>query len=121
PDNWEVNYNLGYAYYLTGNLTDADHFLTRATQIDNNRPNDTAFFYLGLTKLKENDISAAAASVQRAVSIRPDADNYHFALGVIFKAQGNLSGALSEFHQEIEIANDKSAAIEQAREIEAQL
>ena len=57
-----------------------------------------AFFYLGLTKLKMGDVNAAAANVQRAVSIRPDAEHYHFALGVILRLQGNLPGALSEFH-----------------------
>jgi tetratricopeptide (TPR) repeat protein len=117
PDNWDVNYNLGYAYYLTGKLSDADHFLSRAVQIDAVRPD--GFFYLGLTKLKERDISGAAANVQRAIAIRPDADHYHFALGVIFKLQGNLPGALSEFHEELEIAPGNTSAREQAMEVEA--
>ena len=117
PNNWDVNYNLGYAYYVTGKLPDADHFLSRAVQIDASRPD--GFFYLGLTKLKEHDISAAAANVQRAVIIRPDADHYHFALGIIFKLQGNLPGALSEFRQEMDLATDKTAARQQAEEVEA--
>ena len=101
PDSWDVNYNLGYAYYLTGKLPEADRYLSRAVQIDASRPD--GFFYLGLTKLKLGDVNAAAANVQRAVIIRPDADHYHFALGVIFKLQGNLPGALSEFHQEMDL------------------
>jgi tetratricopeptide (TPR) repeat protein len=117
PDNWDVNYNLGYAYYLTGKLPEADHYLSRAVQIDFSRPD--GFFYLGLTKLKMGDINAAAANVQRAVIIRPDADNYHFALGVIMKLQGNLTGALSEFHQEMEINPENASARQQAEEIEA--
>ncbi len=119
PDNWDVNYNLGYAYYVTGKLSDADHFLTRATQLDGSRPD--GFFYLGLTKLKENDLNAAAANVQRAVAVRPDADHYHFALGVIFKVQGNLPGALSEFHQEMEISPGDDSARQQADLIESEL
>lgn len=117
PDNWDVNYNLGYAYYLTGNLPEADRHLSRAVQIDASRPD--AFFYLGLTKLKMGDVNAAAANVQRAVTIRPDADHYHFALGVILKLQGNLPGALSEFHQEMDLDPDNIAARQQAEEIEA--
>jgi tetratricopeptide (TPR) repeat protein len=116
-DNWDVNYNLGYAYYVTGKLRDADRFLTHATQIDPSRPD--GFFYLGLTKLKLGDINAAAADVQRAVIIRPDADHYHFALGVIFRLQGNLPGALSELHQELDLAPDNASARQQAEEIEA--
>ncbi len=117
PDNWDVNYNLGYAYYLTGKLPEADRYLSRAVQIDASRPD--GFFYLGLTKLKLGDINAAAANVQRAVIIRPDADHYHFALGVIFKLQGNLPGALSEFHQEMDLDPDNTSARQQAEEIEA--
>ncbi len=116
-DNWDVNYNLGYAYYLTGKLPDADHYLSRATQIDASRPD--AFFYLGLTKLKRGDINAAAADVQRAVIIRPDADHYHFALGVILKLQGNLPGALSEFRQELDLDPSNTSARQQADQIVA--
>jgi len=118
-ENWDVNYNLGYAYYLTGRLPAADQYLSRAVQIDASRPD--GFFYLGLTKLKLGDINAAAADVQRAVIIRPDADHYHFALGVIFKLQGNLLGALSEFHQEMDLAPDNASARQQAEEVEAAL
>ena len=117
PDNWDVNYNLGYAYYLTGKLTEADRYLSRAVQIDASRPN--GFFYLGLTKLKLGDVNAAAANVQRAVMIRPDADHYHFALGVILKLQGNLPAALSEFHQELDLDPNNASARQQAEEIEA--
>ena len=117
PDNWDAYYNLGYAYYLTGKLPEADQYLSRAVQIDASRPD--GFFYLGLTKLKENDISAAAANIQRAVTIRPDADHYHFALGVVFKVQGNLPGALSEFRQELDLSPNDASAREQAQEIEA--
>ena len=117
PDNWDVNYNLGYAYYLTRRLPEADRYLSRAVQIDASRPD--GFFFLGLTKLKMGDVNAAAANVQRAVTIRPDADHYHFALGVILKLQGNLPGALSEFHQEMDLDPANTSAREQAEEIEA--
>jgi tetratricopeptide (TPR) repeat protein len=117
PDSWEVNYNLGYAYYLQGRLPDADRLLSRAVQIDPSRPE--SFFYLGLTRLKLGDVNGAAADVQRAIAIRPDAEHYHFALGVILRLQGNLPGALSEFRAELELDPDNSAARQQAAEIEA--
>lgn len=116
-DNWDVNYNLGYAYYLTGKLHDADRYLSRAVQLDASRPD--GFLYLGLTKLKLGDINAAAADVQRAVIIRPDADHYHFALGVIFKLQGNFPAALSEFRQEMDVDPNNASARSQAEEIKA--
>jgi tetratricopeptide (TPR) repeat protein len=118
-NNWSVNYNLGYAYYLTGDLPDAERYLSRAVQLDSNDPE--GHFYLGLTKLKMGDVNSAAANVQRAILIRPDAENYHFAFGVILKLQGNLPGALSEFHQEIEIDPSNASARQQAQQIEAAL
>ena len=117
PDTWDVNFNLGFVYHLTGKLPEADRYLSRAVQIDPSRPD--GFFYLGLTKLKLGDINAAAADVQRAVIIRPDADHYHFALGVIFRLQGNLPGALSEFHEELDLSPDNTSARQQAEEVEA--
>ena len=117
PNEYPVNYDLGYAFYLKGNLQDALPYLTHATQIDASRPD--GFFYLGLTKLKLGDINGAAADVQRAVTIRPDADHYHFALGVIFRLQGNLPGALSEFRQELDLNPGSQPAREQVEEIEA--
>lgn len=117
PDDWDVNFNLGYAYYLTGKLPEAERYLTRATLVDSSRPD--AFFYLGLTKLKLGEVDAAAANVQRAVIIRPDTVHYHFGLGVIFKLQGNLAGALSEFHQELDLDPSNTSAQQQAAEIEA--
>ena len=118
PDNWDINYNLGYAYYLTGKLPEAEQYLSRAVVLDDARPD--AFFYLGLTKLKMGDASSAAADVQRAILIRPDTVHYHFALGVIFRLQGNLPGALSEFQQEMDIDPDNASARQQAAEVAAQ-
>lgn len=117
PDNWDVNYNLGYAYYLTGKLPEADKYLGRAVVMDDTRPD--AFFYLGLTKLKMGDVNAAAANVQRAIMIRPDTVHYHFAMGVIFRLQGNMAGALSEFQQEMDIDPDNTSARLQAAEVAA--
>jgi len=117
PNNWAVNYDIGYAYYLKNRLPEAERYLSRAIELDSSRPD--AFLYLGLTKLKMGDVNAAAANVQRAVITRPDADNYHFVLGVIFRGQGNLAGALSEFHQEMDLNPDNTAARQQAEEVEA--
>jgi Tfp pilus assembly protein PilF len=117
PETWEANYNLGYAYYLRNRFPEADRYLSRATQFDATRAD--AYFYLGLTKLKLGQIDAAAANVQRAVSIQPDGVHYHFALGVILKLQGNLAAALAEFEQEMDLDPTDASARQQAEEIKA--
>ncbi len=117
PDSWNLNYNLGYAYYVIGKIPEADRYLTHAMEIDPNLPD--GLFYLGLTKLKLGDVNAAAAYVQRAIMINPDADHYHFAMGIIRKLQGNLPGAVSEFKSELEIDPDNSTARQQIEEIES--
>jgi tetratricopeptide (TPR) repeat protein len=117
PDTWDVNFNLGFVYHLTGKLPDADHYLSRAVQIDASQSD--GFFYLGLTKLKLGDINAAAADVKKAIAIWPDADHYHRALGIILKLQGNLPGALSEFRAEMDLDPADTISLQQATIIEA--
>jgi hypothetical protein len=118
--NWgAANYDLGYAYYLLGNLQGAERYLTRATQLDPGRPG--GYFYLGLTKLKMGRVDEAANSLRQALSISPETDNYHFALGVVLKLQGDLHGALTEFRAELALDPHHAAASKQIAEIQAQL
>lgn len=118
--NWgAANYDLGYAYYLLGNLPGAERYLTRATQLDPGRPG--GYFYLGLTKLKMGRVDEAANSLRQALSISPETDNYHFALGVVLRLQGDLNGALREFRAELALDPNHAAASKQIAEIQAQL
>lgn len=118
--NWgAANYDLGYAYYLLGNLPGADLYLTRATQLEPGRP--SGYFYLGLTKLKMGRVDESANYLRQALSISPETDNYHFALGVVLKLQGDLQGALREFRAELALNPHHQAAIQQIAEVQTQL
>jgi lipoprotein NlpI len=63
----------------------------------------------------------AAADIRRALAISPDTDNYHFALGMVLKLQGDLQGAREEFQAELALNPKHSAAREQVTEIDTDL
>jgi hypothetical protein len=119
PNDWLVNFTLGRAYYIAGKFSDADRYLSRAVQIDASRPE--SFFYLGLTKWRQGDLNAAAARVRQAISLWPDAYEYHRALGEILEAQGDLPGALAAFRQEVDLNPDDSQARQEADLVEHSL
>jgi Flp pilus assembly protein TadD len=74
-----------------------------------------------MTRFKSGRIAEAIDSVRLAIAIRPTGFGYHFALGVMLKTQGDLSGALREF--KLELANNpgEQAAAAQVRQLESQL
>lgn len=116
PDLWVANYELGLIYYRQGNLPLANQFLSRAMVIDPQEPGPYAF--LGLTELGLGHLEAAATYIRRAVSLRPDVPDYHFALATVLKLQGDIRGAREEFGKELTVNPDNSDALEQLREID---
>jgi Flp pilus assembly protein TadD len=120
PNFWIAYYNLGYTYYKLGNLEEADRYLTRATQVDLFAAH--AYLYLGLTRMKMGRLNDAEALLRHAARAAPDgAPLYHFALGLVLKAQGDLKGALEEFKTELLVDPEEQAARDQIIEIEARL
>jgi protein O-mannosyl-transferase len=114
--SWPANYNLGYTYYKIGLLESAEKYFLRAVQINPNKADE--FFYLGLTQFRMDRPNEAATTIRHAILIRPDGYGYHFALGVILKTQGDLSGALEQFREEVKVSPLQSAARQQMAEIE---
>lgn len=119
PDMWNAYFNLGQMYYQRGELESAAQFLSRAAAGD--PTNAGAVFYLGLADLKLNRLDDAEANLRRANTLAPAAPNYHFALGMVMKVKGNLSGALAEFNKVVELDPSHQAAAQQAAEIQKQM
>jgi hypothetical protein len=119
PDLWEANYNLGFAYYSAGKFGEAEAYLRRAVAINPRRA--AAHLRLGLTLLKRNRVQEAAEVLEQAVKVEPRAYGVHFARGMVMKLQGNWTGALVEFKDELAIAPEEQAAREQIVEIERRL
>jgi tetratricopeptide (TPR) repeat protein len=71
--------------------------------------------------LKSGRLDEAIASTRRAIALNPTGFAYHFALGAMLKAQGDLAGALQEFKQELAVNPEQTAAATQIKEIEKHL
>jgi hypothetical protein len=59
--------------------------------------------------------------VQRAIAINPSGAGYHFALGMMLRTGGDLSGALEQFKEELAIHPEEQAAVVQIKELENRL
>ncbi len=116
PDMSSAYFNFGYMCYQLGELDLAGQYLSRAAAGDST--NAGAFFYLGLTDFKLNRMHEAEANLRRAIVLAPVAPNYHFALGMVLKVNGNWSGAMAEFTRELEMNPGHQAAAQQAAEIQ---
>jgi hypothetical protein len=101
PRFWRSAYNLGYAYYRTGNFHEAEYYLDRAIQID---PGDAdQFMYLALAQLRQGKSAEAMQNAKRAIEKAPSSSGYHFVLGTILELRGDRSQAIAEF--QLELAN----------------
>jgi hypothetical protein len=117
PDFSLPYYNLGYTYYKLEDLKEADRYLSRATEL--NAFGANAFLYLGLTRMKLGRLRDAESLIRHAIEAAPEgAPVYHFALGVVLKAEGDLQGARDEFRAELSVDPDERAAYDQVAEVE---
>jgi tetratricopeptide (TPR) repeat protein len=116
PYYWNATFNLALTYYKMAKLTEAENYFLRAIRIDPGKPSE--YFYLGMTRLKEGRAPDAITAMRHALELRPNGFAYHLALGLILKTQGDRSGALGEFQQELANNPDEAAARAQIEEIE---
>ncbi|MFZ0960013.1 MAG: tetratricopeptide repeat protein [Terriglobia bacterium] len=119
PNYWNATYNLAYTYYRMGNMPEAEKYFLQAIRIDPNKAGD--YFYLGMTRFKSGRTAEAIPCLQQAIAILPNGFVYHFALGMMLKTQGDLTGALREFKQELENYPREQGVAAQANEVESQL
>jgi tetratricopeptide (TPR) repeat protein len=102
-----------------GNMPEAEKYFLQAMRINPNKPDE--YLYLGMTRFKSGRPAEAIACVRQAIAICPTGFAYHFALGVMLKTQGDLTGALRELKEELANNPGERAAAAQVREIESQL
>jgi tetratricopeptide (TPR) repeat protein len=117
PNFWRSNYNLGVAYYQTGNASAAEQSLQRAILIDN-RDSDQ-YIYLALADLQLKKFSDAADNARQALLRNPQARGYHFILGLIAEAEHDLPAAIAAFQAELAQHPDHAPARAELRKLEA--
>lgn len=115
PKFWAASYNLAYTYYAMGRLPEAEKYFLEAIRLKAYKPDE--FLYLGMARFRMGDTAGAIPAVRQAIAIRPNGYAYHFALGVMLKASGDVDGALREFEQEHTNYPSEAAAARQIAEL----
>jgi protein O-mannosyl-transferase len=98
PRLWLSNYNLGYAYYRTRKFSEAEDYLNRAIQIDDNDPDQ--FIFLARAQMEQGKLPQATQNAERALQLSPLSPGFHFVLAKIFEASGERQRAIEEYKAE---------------------
>ena len=95
PNHFEINYNLGYIYYIQKEYEKAVPFLRKAllTQPDN----VMALKYLGYTLQSLRKYQEALPSLKKVLDVQPDNKDALFAMGECFYEVGSNDQALKIF------------------------
>ena len=115
PSFWRSNFNLGLAYYKVGNYEDAEGYLQRAIKIDPADADQYVYLALAQLRLKKPE---AAENARRALARNPHGRGYHYALGLIYEAAGDRTGALAEFRTEMAEHPENATAAVELRKLE---
>ena len=118
PNDWRTAYNLGYAYYRLGRYADAENLMVRAAALNPADPD--VFYYIGVTRLRQQKWDEAEAPLRTAIQHDPRARGYRYSLGLVLEHQGRLAEALELFKAELakqpgaDPPRQRIAAVEQA-------
>ena len=105
PDNSETLWCLGLCYYTINNLPLAEEYARRSIALQGSDPK--AHLLLGNIRFKQNRLDDAEAAIQLAIKLQRMPKGYvlyHYYLGNVLYAKGDLQGALREF--QLELLND---------------
>jgi tetratricopeptide (TPR) repeat protein len=104
----EVNYMLGYAYFLAQQPDASEAAFARLFQV---RPDSAAGHLItGQMLLKKEYEKEAAAEIQKALSLNPSIPEAHFILGEIAIYAGRAEEGIAEMSKELEINPNYSMA-----------
>ncbi len=119
PDYWSGAYNFAYTYYRMGRLAEAEHWFLAAIRLAPRKPEQ--YLYLGATRFRMGRTADAIPAVEQAIALRPTGYGYHFALGMMLKAQGDLNGALHEMKAELANFPTEQTATDQCQQLESEI
>ncbi|HYL85086.1 MAG TPA: tetratricopeptide repeat protein [Candidatus Angelobacter sp.] len=98
---WRAADFAGFAYEKSGDLVQAEQWFRLALQM--NPMLADAWFGLGQIRLEQQRPAEAVALLQKAITLKPDADGYHYALGVAFEQLSRNTEALEAYQTELQL------------------
>lgn len=119
PDYWVASHNLGCTLMNTGNYQEAETYLLHGIELRPTEP--IQYITLSVTLQERQSLPEAERAARHAIELKPEGYGFHFQLGDVLKAQGNLRGALEEFKNEVAYNPNFARAHDQIVEVEARL
>jgi len=98
---WHAAGYAGFAYEKSGDLAQAERWFRLALQA--NPALGEAWFGLGQIRMEQQQPAEAVVLLQKAIALQPDADGYHYALGVALEQLGQNPSALEEYRTELRL------------------
>jgi tetratricopeptide (TPR) repeat protein len=98
---WYAADYAGFAYQKSGDLSQGERWFRLALQM-NPTLADT-WFGLGQIRMEQQRPSEAVPLLQKAIALKPDADGYHYALGLAFEQISQKSAALEAYQTELRL------------------
>ena len=106
PAYWVASNNLGCTYMKMGDFQNAEIYLIRGIEIRPTEPRQ--YLNLSVTLQELARLDEAERAIRYAIELKPDGFGFHYQLGDVLNAQGNLQAALDEF--KIEVNNNPKFA-----------
>ena len=98
---WRAADYAGFAYEKSGDLAQAERWFGLALRIDPGLAD--AWFGLGQIRMEQQRPGDAVVFLEKAITLQPDADGFHYALGVAFEQLSQKSAALQEYQTELRL------------------
>jgi tetratricopeptide (TPR) repeat protein len=99
--SWQAADFAGYSYQRSGDLSQAERWFTVA--VEENPALATAWFGLAQIRLEQHHPDEAIGLLKQALAIQPDADGYHYAMGVALEQVSRPSDALEAYRTELRL------------------
>jgi Tfp pilus assembly protein PilF len=107
-NNYLAHRNLGYAFYIKGQMDEALSQFQKAVLLEPDAPE--AYDHLGITYNGKGQLDEAIRQFQEALRLDPSYADAHYNLGVAFYQQGRTDEAIRQFQETIRLKPDHAEA-----------
>jgi len=98
---WRAADYAGFAYEKSGDLAQAERWFRLALQA--NPALGEAWFGLAQIRMEQKQPAEAVVFLKKAIDLKPDADGYHYALGVALEQLSQKDAALQAYQTELRL------------------